>query len=176
MSAGVPTSYFLLPTSYFLLPTSYWSRAMRKLLVCVGIMAVMGFAGAAWTSGGQSPRSLTLSEMHELRAGYNHKRCLNVTECVNCVAGGSCFTASTQAACEAMVVTACAGGPAHKNCYPETNFNCFIPFTSIPTKCITLSGCQWMPSMPPMMMGSCGPKVGSLSSISHPACDTSPNQ
>ena len=149
---------------------------MRKLLVCVGIIVVMGFTGAAWTSGGQSPRSLTLSEMHELRAGYNDYRCKNVDVCVNCVPGGQCFTASTQAACEAMVITACAGGPVHKNCYQELNFNCSIPTTSIATDCITNSGCQWMPPMPPMMMGSCGPKVGSLSSQSHTACDTSPFQ
>ncbi len=149
---------------------------MRKPLVCVGIMAVMGFAGAAWTSGGQSPRSLTLSEMHELRAGYNGWRCKNVDVCVNCVPGGSCFPASSQADCEAKVITACAGGPVHKNCFRETNFNCSIPTTSIATNCITNSGCQWMPPMPPMMMGSCGPKVGSLSTQSYPACDTSPNQ
>ena len=149
---------------------------MRKSLVCVGIMAVMVFTGVAWTSGGSSPRSLTLPEMSELRAGYNDWRCKDVTECVNCVAGGSCFTASTQAACEARVITACAGGPVHKNCINENNFNCSIPTTSIATDCFTNSGCQWLPPMPPMMMGSCGPTVGSLSSQSHLACDTSPNQ
>ncbi len=115
---------------------------MRNQLVSVGVFAVMVFTGAAWTSGGQSPRSLTLHEMSELRAGYNDYECKNVTECVNCVAGGSCFTASTQAACEAMVITACAGGPVHKNCFQELNFNCSIPPTSIGTNCITLSGCR----------------------------------
>lgn len=83
---------------------------MRNTLVYVGIMAVMGFTGVSWTSGGQSPRSLTLHEMCELRAGYNDRRCLNVDVCVNCVPAGACFTASDQAACEAMVITACAGG------------------------------------------------------------------
>ena len=148
---------------------------MCKPLVCVGIMAVMGFAGAAWTSGGQSPRSLTLSEMHELRAGYNHRRCLNVDICVNCVPGGSCPAATTQVACEATWITACAGGPDHKNCYQETGYNCSIPNYWIGTQCKTTTRCKWI--TPPMMNGYCAPKDNSsISTTSYPGCDTSPNQ
>ena len=149
---------------------------MRKPLVCVGIIVVMVFTGAAWTSGGQSPRSLTLHEMSELRAGYNDRRCLNVDICVNCVPAGSCFSATTQTACEAMFVTTCAGGPNHKNCYDEENFNCSIPTTSMGTNCKTTSGCMWTPAVPPMMMGFCSSKAGSISTTSYPECDTSPNQ